>query len=113
MQHRGDVADRPAHPDNKTSADFRMDSGGAIKQVCVRFIGRLMGLLTTVSVARYLAQLDTADLQEPSEELGAKRAHLKESWSSWKCKNRMPSSPFPIRIVLAKGRNWVSRNRVG
>ncbi len=30
------------------------------------------------SVARYLAQLDTADLQEPSEELAAKTTHLKE-----------------------------------
>jgi transposase len=30
------------------------------------------------SVARYLAQLDTADLREPSEELAAKTAHLKE-----------------------------------
>src|SRR6202051_1635131 len=30
------------------------------------------------SVARYLAQLDTADLQEPCEELAAKTAHLKE-----------------------------------
>src|SRR5690349_16454118 len=30
------------------------------------------------SVARYLAQLDTADRQEPSEELAAKTAHLKE-----------------------------------
>src|SRR3954454_23101654 len=30
------------------------------------------------SVARYLAQLDTADLQEPSEELAAKTAHLKK-----------------------------------
>jgi transposase len=30
------------------------------------------------SVARYLAQLDTADLQEPSEELAAKTDHLKE-----------------------------------
>jgi len=30
------------------------------------------------SVTRYLAQLDTADLQEPSEELAAKTAHLKE-----------------------------------
>jgi len=29
-------------------------------------------------VARYLAQLDTADRQEPSEELAAKTAHLKE-----------------------------------
>src|SRR6478609_7023118 len=30
------------------------------------------------SVARYLAQLDTADLQDPSEPLAAKTAHLKE-----------------------------------
>jgi transposase len=30
------------------------------------------------SVGRYLAQLDTADLQEPSEELAAKTTHLKE-----------------------------------
>ncbi len=30
------------------------------------------------SVARYLSQLDTADLQEPSEALAAKTAHLKE-----------------------------------
>src|SRR5215469_7775987 len=91
-------------PDHKTIADFRKDSGPAIKQVCVQFVElcRLMGLLTKASVAidgskfkavntrdknfthgkverrraqleksvaRYLAQLDTADLQEPSEEL--------------------------------------------
>src|SRR3954454_12391994 len=30
------------------------------------------------SVARYLSQLDTADLQEPSKALAAKTAHLKE-----------------------------------
>src|SRR5207248_10104379 len=30
------------------------------------------------SVARYLAQLDTADLQDPSEALASKTAHLKE-----------------------------------
>ena len=100
-------------PDHKTIADFRKDSGPAIKQVCVQFIElcRLMGLLTQASVAidgskfkavntrdknftrgkverrrtqleksvaRYLAQLDTADLQEPSEELAVKTAHLKE-----------------------------------
>src|SRR5919201_6473267 len=100
-------------PDHKTIADFRKDNGPAIKQVCVQFIElcRLMGLLTTASVAidgskfkavntrdknftrgkverrrtqleksvaRYLAQLDTADLQEPSEELAAKTAPLKE-----------------------------------
>src|SRR5262245_15732377 len=100
-------------PDHKTIADFRKDSGPAIKQVCVQFVElcRLMGLLTKASVAidsskfkavntrdknftrgkverrraqleksvaRYLAQLDTADLQEPSEALAAKTAHLKE-----------------------------------
>src|SRR6202166_4684007 len=100
-------------PDHKTIADFRKDSGGAIKKICVQFIElcRLMGLLTKTSVAidgskfkavntrdknftrrkverrraqleksvaRYLAQLDTADLQEPSEELAAKTSHLKE-----------------------------------
>jgi transposase len=100
-------------PDHKTIADFRKDSGVAIKQVCVKFIElcRQMGLLATSSVAidgskfkavnnrdknftrnkverrrtqleesvaRYLAQLDTADRQEPSEELAAKAEHLKE-----------------------------------
>ena len=100
-------------PDHKTIADFRKDSGSAIKRVCVQFVElcRQMGLLTTASVAidgskfkavntrdknftrgkverrraqleasvaRYLAQLDTADLQEPSEELAAKTADLKE-----------------------------------
>src|SRR5207302_9349814 len=34
------------------------------------------------SVARYLAQLDTADLQEPSEARAAKTAHLKEKLAS-------------------------------
>src|ERR1700761_821692 len=92
-------------PDHKTIADFRKDSGPAIKQVCVQFVElcRLMGLLTQASVAidgskfkavntrdknftrnkveprraqleksvaRYLAQLDTADRQEPSERAG-------------------------------------------
>ena len=100
-------------PDHKTIADFRKDSGPAIKQVCVQFVElcRLMGLLTQASVAidgskfkavntrdknftsgkverrraqleksvaRYFAQLDTADRQEPSEELAMKTAHLRE-----------------------------------
>src|SRR6266566_6092537 len=93
-------------PDHKTIADFRKDSGPAIKQVCVQFIElcRQMGLLATAriaidgskfkavntrdknftrgkverrraqlekSVARYLAQLDTADLQEPVRRSGS------------------------------------------
>ena len=40
-------------PDHKTIADFRKDSGRAIRQVCARFVElcRLMGLLTQASVA--------------------------------------------------------------
>jgi hypothetical protein len=40
-------------PDHKTIADFRKDSGPAIKRVCVQFVElcRLMGLLTNASVA--------------------------------------------------------------
>jgi transposase len=40
-------------PDHKTIADFRKDSGRAIRQVCARFVVlcRMMGLLTQASVA--------------------------------------------------------------
>jgi transposase len=40
-------------PDHKTIADFRKDNGGAIRQVCARFIAlcRAIGLLTQASVA--------------------------------------------------------------
>src|SRR5450830_974404 len=40
-------------PDHKTIADFRKDSGRAIRQVCARFVAlcRTLGLLTQASVA--------------------------------------------------------------
>ena len=40
-------------PDHKTIADFRKDNGGAIRQVCARFVAlcRAVGLLTEPSVA--------------------------------------------------------------
>src|SRR3954449_2966145 len=40
-------------PDHKTIADFRKDNGGAIRQVCTRFIAlcRAMNLLTEANVA--------------------------------------------------------------
>src|SRR5204863_742533 len=40
-------------PDHKTIADFRKDSGRAIRQVCARFVAlcRTMGLLAKASVA--------------------------------------------------------------
>jgi transposase len=100
-------------PDHKTIADFRKDNGGAIRNVCTRFVAlcREMGLLSVASVAidgskfkavnnrdrnftrakmerrkaqieesvaRYLQQLDTADLHEPSAALSTKTARLQD-----------------------------------
>ncbi len=128
-------------PDHKTIADFRRANGGAIKQVCVRFIElcRLMGLLTTASVAidgskfkavntrdknftrgkverrraqleksvaRYLAQLDTADLQEPSEELAAKTMHLKEKLA--KLEGEMQRLAAMEKLMLASPDQQIS-----
>src|SRR5512132_1959457 len=128
-------------PDHKTIADFRKDSGPAIKQVCVQFIElcRQMGLLATASiaidgskfkavntrdknftrgkvkrrraqleksVARYLAQLDTADLQEPSEDLAAKTAHLKEKLVKLECE--MQRLAVMEKLVLASRDQQIS-----
>ena len=128
-------------PDHKTIADFRKDSGGAIKQVCVQFVElcRLMGLLTTASVAidgskfnavnprdknftsgkverrraqleksvaRYLAQLDPADLQDPSEQLAAKTAHLKEKLV--KLESEMRQLAAMERLLLASPDQQIS-----
>src|SRR6478672_6336311 len=128
-------------PDHKTIADFRKDSGPAIKQVCVQFVElcRLMGLLTNASVAidgskskavntrdknftrgkvgrrraqleksvaRYLAQLNTADRQEPSEELAAKTAHLKEKLV--KVEREMQRLAAMERLMLASPDQQIS-----
>src|ERR1700731_206118 len=128
-------------PDHKTIADFRKDSGGSIKKVCVQFIElcRLIGLLTTASVAidgskfkavntrdknftrgkverrraqleqsvaRYLAQLDTADRQEPSDELAAKTAHLKEKLV--KLESEMQRLAAMERLMLASPDQQIS-----
>jgi len=128
-------------PDHKTIADFRKDNGPAIKRVCVQFVElcRLMGLLTTASVAidgskfkavntrdknftrgkverrraqldksvaRYLAQLDTADLQDPSEELTAKTAHLKEKLV--KLESEMQKLAAMERLMLASPDQQIS-----
>src|SRR3974377_2049493 len=128
-------------PDHKPIADFRKDNGPAIKQVCVQFVElcRLMGLLTTSSVAidgskfkavntrdknftrgkverrraqleksvaRYLAQLDTADLQEPSEELAAKTAHLKEKLV--KLESEMQRLAAMEKLMLASPEHQIS-----
>src|SRR5215468_4875030 len=58
------------------------------------------------SVARYLAQLDTADRQEPSEELAAKIAHLKEKLA--KVESEMQRLAAMERLMLASPDQQIS-----
>ncbi len=58
------------------------------------------------SVARYLAQLDTADLQEPSEALTAKTAHLKEKLE--KLESEMPKLEAIEKQMLASPDQQIS-----
>src|SRR5271169_4403641 len=58
------------------------------------------------SVARYLAQLDTADLQEPSEALAAKTAHLKEKLA--KLKDEMQRLAAMEKLMLASPDQQIS-----
>ena len=54
------------------------------------------------SVARYLSQLDTADLQEPSEALAAKTAHLKEKLAKLDERDGAPGSDREADAGLAR-----------
>ena len=58
------------------------------------------------SVARYLAQLDTADLQEPSEALAAKTAHLKEKLA--KLESEMQRLAAMEKLMLASPDQQIS-----
>jgi transposase/macrodomain Ter protein organizer (MatP/YcbG family) len=58
------------------------------------------------SVARYLAQLDTADLQEPSEALAAKTAHLQEKLA--KLKSEMQRLAAMEKLMLASPDQQIS-----
>ena len=58
------------------------------------------------SVARYLAQLDTADLQEPSEELAAKTAHLREKLA--RLKDEMQRLAAIEKLMLASPDQQIS-----
>ena len=58
------------------------------------------------SVARYLAQLDTADRQEPSESIELKKTHLKEKLE--KLKSEMQKLEAIEKRVLASPDNQIS-----
>jgi len=69
-------------PDHKTIADFRKDSGPAIKQVCVQFIElcRQMGLLATASIAidgsKFKAELHARESGTAPRTVGEERGAL-------------------------------------
>jgi transposase len=119
-------------PDHKTIADFRKDNGPGIRKVCTRFVElcREMGLLTKASVAidgsknftrakverrraqleesvaRYLSQLDTIDLQEPSEILALEAEHLKEKLA--KLESEMQRLAAMEQLMLASPDQQIS-----
>jgi len=71
-------------PDHKTIADFRKDSGRAIKKVCARFIElcRRMGLLTKASVAidgSKFKAVNNRDKNFTSAKIERRRKQLEES----------------------------------
>src|SRR6202022_2966830 len=71
-------------PDHKTIADFRKDSGPAIRKVCARFVElcRLIGLLTPASVAidgSKFKAANTRDKNFTSGKVERRRAQLEKS----------------------------------
>jgi transposase len=71
-------------PDHKTVADFRKDSGHAIRKVCARFVElcREMGLLATASVAidgSKFKAVNNRDRNFTRAKLERRRAQLEES----------------------------------
>jgi hypothetical protein len=63
------------------------------------------------SVARYLAQLDTADLQEPSEALAAKTAHLKEKLAKLASEMQRLAAMEKLMLASPRSANLAHRSR--
>src|SRR6202790_2305832 len=71
-------------PDHKTIADFRKDSGRAIRQVCARFVAlcRSMGLFTEASVAidgSKFKAVNNRDKNFTRAKMGRRMAQIEES----------------------------------
>ena len=71
-------------PDHKTIADFRKDSGKAIRKVCIRFVGlcREIGLLSAASVAidgSKFKAVNNRDRNFTRAKMERRRAQIEES----------------------------------
>jgi transposase len=105
-------------PDHKTIADFRKDSGPAIRKVCARFVAlcRKLGLLATASVAIDGSKFKTVNNRDKhfnAREDGAPlaRARLREQLTtrtgefallvaSCAARERRRQAPKPNRLVV-------------
>ena len=89
-------------PDHKTIADFRKDSGAAIKQVCVQFIElcRQIGLLATSSVAidgSKFKAVNTRDKNFTRGKVERRRAQLEESVARYLGNSTRPTGKSPAK----------------
>src|ERR1041384_4554739 len=76
-------------PDHKTIADFRKDNGGAIRQVCARFVAlcRAMGLLTEASVAidgSKFKAVNNRDTNFTRAKMDRRMAQIEESFAPYR-----------------------------
>jgi transposase len=100
-------------PDHKTIADFRKDSGPAIKQVCVQFIElcRQMGLLATASIAidgSKFKAVNTRDKNFTRGKVERRRAQLEKSVARLRASRTMIVGAMK-RSMAAMSGAWLRR----
>ena len=94
-------------PDHKTIADFRRDNGGAIRQVCSRFVllCREMGLLAGGSVAidgSKFKAVNNRDRNFTKAKLARRREQVEESVARYLSQLDTADRQEPTDIMLAK-----------
>jgi len=94
-------------PDHKTVADFRKDNGGAIRQVCARFVElcREMGLLVTASVAidgSKFKAVNNRDRNFTRAKVERRRAQLEQSVARYLSQLDSANRQEPSEALAAK-----------
>jgi transposase len=94
-------------PDHKTIADFRKDNGGAIRQVCTRFVAlcREMGLLSGTSVAidgSKFKAVNNRDQNFTRAKLERRRAQIEESVARYLQQLDTADRQEPSDVLAAK-----------
>jgi transposase len=95
-------------PDHKTIADFRKDSGLALRKVCARFVElcREMGLLSTASVAidgSKFKAVNNRDKNFTRAKVERRRAQLEESVARYLSQLDTADRQEPTEALAAEG----------